>query len=238
MSAASYDQWYDTPRGLWIARREAGLVLEHLQPRSGESLLDVGCGTGFFTRTLAASMDGPVRGVDKNAEWVKYARHRDAGGASYEVADACALPYPSASFDLVVSITALCFIEDEVQAVREMLRVARRRVAIGLLNRHSLLWLEKGRSGGHGAYRGAHWHTVREAENLFHDQAVRDPQVHTAIQLPGGGRFARAIERVWPSSLGLGAFILAVGDVTPPTHAASDYSLQRTALRTAADARR
>lgn len=221
MDAASYDQWYETPRGRWIGQREAGLVLEHLQPRPGESLLDVGCGTGFFTRTLAASIDGPVHGVDIRAEWVEYARQHDAGGASYEVADACLLPYPNASFDLVVSITALCFIEDEAQAVSEILRVARRRVVIGLLNRHSLLWLEKGRSGGQGAYRGAHWHTVREAEDLLsHNQAVQRPRVYTAIQLPNGGRLAHFIERVWPSSLCLGAFILIAGDVAPPTYKA------------------
>lgn len=82
MDAASYDRWYDTTRGRWIGQREAELVLDHLQSRSGDSLLDVGCGTGFFTRTLGAAMDGPVRGVDINPEWMKYARQRDAGRAS------------------------------------------------------------------------------------------------------------------------------------------------------------
>ncbi len=238
MDAASYDQWYETPRGRWIGRREAELVVEHLQPRAGESLLDVGCGTGFFTRTFAASMDGPVLGVDTNSEWVEYARQRDVGRASYEVADARNLPYPSASYDLVVSMTALCFVEDEVQAVREILRVARRRVAIGLLNRHSLLWLEKGRNGGRGAYRGAHWHTVREAKDLFRDQAVQHLQVHTAIQIPSGGQLARIIERAWPASLSLGAFLLVVADVATPALTAPDDSMQRTAPRTAADAER
>ena len=57
MDAELYDRWYDTPRGRWIGLREATMVVEHLQPRRGESLLDVGCGTGFFTRTLAASVD-------------------------------------------------------------------------------------------------------------------------------------------------------------------------------------
>ncbi|WP_369127979.1 class I SAM-dependent methyltransferase [Halomonas flagellata] len=63
------------------------------------------------------------------------------------VGDARALPFPGNSVDLAVSITALCFIDDEHQAVREMLRVARRGVALGLLNRRSLLWWQKGRRG-------------------------------------------------------------------------------------------
>jgi SAM-dependent methyltransferase len=217
LDAESYDRWYESPRGRWIGQREAALVLENLQPRSGESLLDVGCGTGFFTRTLAASLDGRATGVDINPEWVEYARRRDAGRASYQVADARALPYANASFDLVVSIAALCFIEEEVTAVREILRVARRRFAIGLLNRHSLLYVQKGRGGGRGGYRGAHWHTVREARYLFHGLPVQRIRVRTAILIPGGGWFARLIERTWPSSLPGGAFILVVGDVACAT---------------------
>lgn len=214
MDAQSYDQWYETPRGQWIGRREASLVLECLQPRAGESLLDVGCGTGFFTRTLAASIDGRVIGIDINSEWVRYARSRNAGQASYEVADARALPHANGSFDLVVSLTALCFIEDEVAAVREIVRVARRRFAIGLLNRRSLLWVQKGRHGGRGSYRGARWHTEQEARHLFHELPVQHLRVRTAIQISSGGRFAEFIERLWPEWLSYGAFLLVTGDVS------------------------
>jgi SAM-dependent methyltransferase len=212
MDAASYDRWYETPRGRWIGEREAALVLRSLAPRGGESLLDVGCGTGYFTRALAAAVDGRVAGIDLNPEWIDFARHRDPGRASYETGDARALPYPDASFDLVVSIAALCFVDQETKAVREILRVARRRFAIGLLNRHSLLWIQKGRGGGSGAYRGARWHTMREARRLFRDLPVQGLRVHTAIQLPGGGPLARLIERVTPSSP-FGGFMLVVGDV-------------------------
>lgn len=218
MDAASYDQWYDTPRGRWIGQREAGLILALLQPRREESLLDVGCGTGYFTRALAASIPGAVAGVDISLERVAYARGRDAGRASYAVADALALPYPSASFDLVMSITSLCFIDDEVAAIREAVRVARRRVAFGLLNRHSLLWRAKGRGAG-GGYQGARWHTVHEARNLFRDQPVRRLQVCTALQLPGGGWLARLVEGACPASLPFGAFILVVADITAPASA-------------------
>jgi SAM-dependent methyltransferase len=213
MDAESYDRWYETSRGRWIGQREAELVVETLQPRPGESLLDVGCGTGFFTRTVAGATDGQVVGVDINPEWVEYARSRDVGRASYEVADARALPYANASFDLVMSVAALCFIEEDVLAAREIVRVARRRFAIGLLNRRSVLWLQKGRGGGRGGYRGAHWHTVREARRLFRDLPVQDLRVRTAIQIPSGGRFARFAERVWPPSVRIGAFILVSGDV-------------------------
>jgi SAM-dependent methyltransferase len=238
MDAESYDRWYETPRGRWIGQREVELVVETLQPRPGDSLLDVGCGTGFFTRALAGATDGQVVGVDINPERVAYARSRDVGKATYEVADARALPYPDASFDLVVSMAALCFIEEEMVAAREIVRVARRRFAIGLLNRRSILWLQKGRSGGRGGYRGAHWHTVREARRLFRDLPVQHLQVRTAIQIPSGGRFAQVVERVWPPSVRFGAFTLVSGTVREVTHAPPNNSMQRTALRAAADAER
>lgn len=213
MDATTYDRWYETPRGQWIGQLEVSLVIDCLQPRSGESLLDVGCGTGYFTRAIADAIDGKVVAVDIRPDWVAYARGRDAGRSSYMVADARSLPYPDGSFDLVVSILSLCFIQDEISAAREILRVARRRFAIGLLNRRSLLWFQKGMNKGRGGYRGARWHTVREAKRLFPKLPLQRHSVRSAIQVPSGGRLARSIEQLWPQSLLSGAFILVCGDV-------------------------
>lgn len=95
------------------------------------------------------------------------------------------------------------------------MRVTRRRFAIGLLNRRSLLWLRKGRGGGTGAYRGARWHTVREARALVRGLPVQQVRTRTAIQIPTGGPLARRVERWWPAAIGAGAFILVSGDVAP-----------------------
>jgi len=213
MEAEEYNQWYETPRGRWIAQREVELLVGDLMPRPGESLLDVGCGTGFFTHELADRVAGQVVGVDINQGWVEYARRAGGARASYAVADARVLPFRDASFDLVVSITALCFITDELAAVREIVRVTRRRLVLGLLNRRSLLWLQKGQAGGHGGYRGAHWHTVREARSLLRGLPVQRLRARTGIHAPSGGRCAQLFERYWPSSLPTGAFILVAADV-------------------------
>lgn len=213
MDVAAYDRWYDSPRGRWIAEQEIALILGGLDPQPGESLLDIGCGTGYFTRALARHADGRVDGIDIDPVAVDYARRRGPDRIGYTVADALALPYPDASFDLVMSITALCFVRDELQAVRELVRVARRRFALGLLNRHSLLWMREGRTGGHGGYRGAHWHSVAEARRLLAGLPVADIQVRTAIHLPGGGQGARIAERFWPARAPTGAFILVSGQI-------------------------
>jgi protein-L-isoaspartate O-methyltransferase len=46
MNPADYDAWYDTPRGRWIGDTEYALAARLLAPQAGDSLLDVGCGTG------------------------------------------------------------------------------------------------------------------------------------------------------------------------------------------------
>ncbi|MGM0632650.1 MAG: class I SAM-dependent methyltransferase [Pseudomonadota bacterium] len=214
MSAEEYDQWYETRRGQWIGAVESAMILDGLRVCPGESLLDVGCGTGYFTRRIGAATEGEVTGVDINREWLDYARHRDTGGATYTLADARALPYEDASFDLVMSIAATCFIEDELAAIREIVRVARRRVAIGLLNRHSILWWKKGRNGGSGAYRGAQWHSVKEVRSLFDGLPVKGLGIRTGVHFPGGSMLARSMERVVPSALPTGAFILVTADVS------------------------
>ena len=155
-------------------------------------MLDAGCGTGYFTRRFAAdAADGNVVGTDIDSVMLRFAAGHSARSIGFVAADARQLPFRDGSFDLVVGITALCFIQEEKQALREMLRVARRRVVLGLLNRHSLFYLVKGRRGGRGAYRGARWHTPAEALRLFDGLPARHAGLGTAIMLPGGKHWSR-----------------------------------------------
>jgi hypothetical protein len=139
--------------------------------------------------------------VDINPAWVKYARTRDTGTTSYAVADARALPYADASFDLVMSITALCFIEDEAAVVRELVRVARGRIAIGLLNRNSLLWSREGKDGGRGGYRGARWYTLSRTLSVSTQSEGSSPGFGSRKLRFLGGRPSGTVERTPSQSL-------------------------------------
>ena len=213
MNPADYDAWYGTPRGRWVGETEYALAARCLKTRPGDSLLDVGCGTGWFTRRAAADALR-VTGLDPNPEWLDFARAHSKPELSWVEGDARALPFADASFDHVLSIAALCFIDDERRAVAECVRVARQRFAIGWLNRSSLLYWQKGRHGGSGAYRGARWHDAREIRSVFAGLPVKNLRLRSAIFLPSATGCAARLERILPGVSPWGGLLLMAGEKT------------------------
>ena len=223
MKPQDYEAWYHSPRGQWIGETDYALLNGLLRPERGASLLDVGCGTGHFTRLFARDVQGPVVGIDPNEAWLSYARAQARYGESYVAARAEALPFPDRAFQFAVSVTALCFVSNQQQALRELMRVTQKRFVLGLLNRRSLLYLQKGRGGGAGAYAGAHWHTGAEVRELLEAMPVDKLVLRSAIILPQATPFARALESRWPGWARLGGFLAVAGEVvdaarsgTPP----------------------
>jgi SAM-dependent methyltransferase len=212
MRPDEYDGWYNTPRGRWVGETEFQLLHHLLDPSPDDSVLDVGCGTGWFTRQFSALSELYVTGIDPNAEWLTYARMLD-NKTQYIEGDGCALPFADKSFDRVVSVTALCFIRDWQLALHEIVRVTRTRFTIGVLNRRSLLWYDKGQGSGKGAYRGAHWHTKEEILAVLDSLNVANLSFHTAVFMPSGSRVARCIEYALPNSFPFGGFLVVTGDV-------------------------
>jgi SAM-dependent methyltransferase len=228
VDAGAYDSWNQTSRGAWIGEAEFRLLRRMLRPARGESLLDVGCGTGYFTRRFGGETGLRAVGLDPNASWLEFARASSTGPERYCLGVAESLPFDQGSFDLGISVTALCFVDDAKRALREILRVTRKRFAIGLLNRHSLLYLQKGRAGGSGAYRGAHWHTTQEIRALFDGLPAANLKVQSAVFLASGGPIARGIERLISHRLLLGAFVVVAGDVRGPGESPANDRIRET----------
>jgi SAM-dependent methyltransferase len=99
----------------------------------GERVLDVACGTGALAREVARRVapGGAVAGVDINPGMLAVAR-RKAPDIEWREGPAEALPFDARSFDVVVSQFGLMFFSDRLAALREMRRVARRRVIVAV----------------------------------------------------------------------------------------------------------
>ncbi len=211
-AAERSDAWYRTPRGAWIGDVEFALLARLLAARPGERLLDVGCGTGYFTRRCARELGVLAAGLDPDPAALQVASRRAGPGERYVEGRAERLPFGDRSFDRTICVAALCFVADHRQALREMVRVTRKRIVLGLLNRAGLRYLQKGR-GGRGAYRGARWHTRRAALELFAGLPAHQVQLRSAVFLPSGGAIARAIEPLVPERCALGALLAMAADV-------------------------
>ena len=102
-------------------------VLQALEVRAGERVIDIGCGPGLLAFDLAASVgpSGRVSGVDTSTDMLALAGARCAEQpwASFEPGDAVALPYPDHSFDAAVSTQVYEFIADVPAALAELHRV-------------------------------------------------------------------------------------------------------------------
>lgn len=122
-------EFLELTRMFLIHRDLRPLVRKWCGVRDGMRVLDVGCGTGYFTRLLAEG-DAHIEavGIDLEEVFVAYAREeaRKAGlGIDFLVGDALDLPFEDDSFDLVASHTFLTSVPDPHKALREMTRVAK-----------------------------------------------------------------------------------------------------------------
>ncbi len=112
---------------LRTAERQGAFVVPFLRP--GLRLLDAGCGPGSITVGLAAAVaPGPVLGIDSDPEHVAAARalaaSRGVENATFEVADALAMPLADASVDLVFENNLLVHLaERAIDALREFHRI-------------------------------------------------------------------------------------------------------------------
>ncbi|EKD84473.1 MAG: Methyltransferase type 11, partial [uncultured bacterium] len=93
-----------------------------------QSVLDIGTGTGLFAEAFFRR-GCRVRGVDCNEDYLKVAAEL-VDGVEFSKALAEKLPFDNGSFDLVFMAHVLHEADDQVLAVREAYRVARRRLAV------------------------------------------------------------------------------------------------------------
>ena len=167
-------------------------------PPAGQTLLELGCGPGFYACRLAARFAHlQVLGIDRAEQQLRRARARAAArqltNCRFAAADACAVPWPAGTFDAVIAARLFTILPEPERALAEMHRVLRpggrcfiaeprsaRRAALPL----RAMWLVAGLMALVGGTR---------------PQAYREPGTATVLTAEDFGALiaAQPWERVW-----------------------------------------
>src|SRR5690606_28751701 len=100
-------------------------LVDLADPKPGERLLDVGCGTGAAARYAAERLGAKaVTAIDLNAGMIAFGRSLDtAGTVDWRQGDIMAMPFSDGAFDVLVGNQVLQFLPDRPKALAEMRRV-------------------------------------------------------------------------------------------------------------------
>lgn len=200
----SYRHWRASRLGRITEDLEQELIIELCGDLSGLCALDVGCGDGSLTARLAKG-GADVTGLDSDPRMLDAARLRldvEQTSARLLSGDAQALPFETASFDLVTAVTLLCLVPDPDRAVQEIARVLRPggRLVVGELHRQSYWAAERRVRGwlGSATWKAAHFWNVAELRRLLARSGLKADKVRGAIFYPPIGRLAGLMAKVDP----------------------------------------
>jgi SAM-dependent methyltransferase len=201
-----YQAWYEGP-GRRAARLEKALLARLVAwLEGGETLLDLGSGTGFFGRFFT-QLGLRVVGVDVSLPMLREAAR--LGSTSSVLGDGRQLPFDDRSFDLVAIIATLSFVAEPETLLCEAVWVSRRGLLIGALNRASPL----GRRVRHATsepWISAHLLTVSKLRRLVSTACAELrpsllwyttvwPGLSGAIRIPWGDFIGMAVRWARPS---------------------------------------
>lgn len=166
--ASRYDEWYQSAAGKCADALEKELFQRLVRPQRGQSLLEVGCGTGHNLEFFG-QLGLDVTGIDSSESMLQIATNKVGSEVKVCLGDAAQLEFDDHSFDIVALITSLEFAADPTRAIKEAARVSREKIYIGVLNKASFLSIArrvKGRFGG-SIYNQAKFYTIWQVEQMI-----------------------------------------------------------------------
>ena len=175
------------------------ILLRLWEPTSPQNVLVIGCGSGIIPEWFD-KLGHQTTGIDSSGEVLESVRKRLAPGIALDRGVAEHLPYDDNTFDTVALIASLEFTDDPKLALAEALRVARRNVLIGTLNKFSpVTWphyftrmMECARFGR------ARFFSVFELQNYI-EEALGGPiplRWRTGLLFPPSLRVSRLVEHI------------------------------------------
>lgn len=120
-----------TPEELEVSRQHIwdsvtkAMLIDFISAQAGDRVLDVGCGTGFLIREIAAHLrQGHFVGLDLDADLLAAARQLSTGHEiEYVEGSVYSLPFTDGSFDLVTAEFLICNLAQPEAAIAECVRV-------------------------------------------------------------------------------------------------------------------
>lgn len=137
----TFDSWLTTERGQYIFCRQRKLILDLVAPVKGESVLEIGCGAGYFLK-IFQEQKCTVAGIDSSEENLRQARRRLGDSAELIKGASEDLPFSDSEFDIVTLIYELGVASDPERLLAEAIRVSHRRVFVGFINYLSLAGMQ------------------------------------------------------------------------------------------------
>jgi len=193
---AAYESWFERHPNAYAAELEA---VRGALPAGGR-LLEVGAGSGRFAVPLGIGL-----GLEPSSAMGALARRR---GIRVVRGVAEALPFAAATFDAVVLVTTICFVDDPLRTMREARRVLRTGgvLVVGFVDAASPLGRTYRRRAPRSRfYREATFYTHDELVALFPHAGFQPPTVRQTL-FGGEGEWGRP-DPVLPGS-GRGAFLV------------------------------
>ena len=188
--AIAYERWLKKPESMAAFELETRLMQTLLKPMRGESVLDIGCGTGACLHAFL-DMGLQVTGLDPSTYMLDIASRNIGNRADLYQGYAEDLPFDDNSFNYVCLFTTLEFVDDSQKALEEACRVAKDRIFIGVLNRYAIKSIQRRVKGMFTAtiFNHAQFFSVWELK-----QQIR--QIIGPTQLPNqAGKIASSLEQ-------------------------------------------
>lgn len=196
--AVAYEHWLKKPQTKKAFELETQLMRELLQPMRGETVLDIGCGTGACLVAFL-EMGLQVTGLDPSTYMLDIALEKIGKRADLYRGYAEDLPFDDNSFSYASLFTALEFVEDHRKALEEAIRVAKDRVFIGVLNRYAIKGIQRRVKGifTPTIFNHAKFFSVWELKQIIRDLIGNTPvSWRTVCQLPSNsGNFVNSLEQ-------------------------------------------
>ena len=218
--------WEQSPAGQYALQRKQALLLHLISDwkQRKQSILELGCGSGYFQKAFAqAGFD--VAGLECHPRLLQQARQRLGSRAELYYGQVDCLPFQDNEFDYTAALMLLPFCLRPDQVLAEALRVSKKGLLLGALNRYSLYGFNAAWSKrlikGNGAWRKElTWWTWPELHRFLR-QYREAARIKARSVLPGpmwswrpNSLWDKLNNRFYPP--GLGAILLVRLDRTRP----------------------